>query len=154
MVGPLGNPWWGTWWPCPWELAQAETTCLNLWKTDGTAARPSHSHACYLEESRAWWVWKHICLFFVFFFFLILLLFKIVCAFFLVKYCCLYTIFQHLPCICCISRAPCSMGLGAMMVVWDAWHRLTILGGGAVWGGTGMALGNKWKRQKWTWSLF
>lgn len=27
-----------------------------------------------------------------------------------------------------------------MMVVWVAWHRLTILGGGAVWGGTGMGL--------------
>lgn len=47
------------------------------------------------------------------------------------------------PCICCISRAPCSMGLGAMMVVWVAWHRLTILGGGAVWGGTAMGLGKR-----------
>lgn len=30
-----------------------------------------------------------------------------------------------------------------MMVVWVAWHRLTILGGGAVWGGTGMGLGKR-----------
>lgn len=52
----------------------------------------------------------------------------------------LTTTIQTVPCICCISRAPCSIGLGAMMVVWVAWHRLTILGGGAVWGGTGMAL--------------
>lgn len=29
------------------------------------------------------------------------------------------------------------------MVVWVAWHRLTILGGGAVWGGTGMGLGKR-----------
>lgn len=30
-----------------------------------------------------------------------------------------------------------------MMVVWVAWHRLTILGGGAVCGGTAMGLGKK-----------
>lgn len=55
----------------------------------------------------------------------------------------LYTIIQTVPCICCISMAPCSMGLGLMMVVWVAWHRLTILGLGAVCGAPGMALGNK-----------
>lgn len=59
------------------------------------------------------------------------------------KLCFRYSLGLTLPCICCISRAPCSMGLGAMMVVWVAWHRLTILGGGAVWGGTGMALGKR-----------
>lgn len=33
------------------------------------------------------------------------------------------------------------------MVVWVAWHRLTILGGGAVWGGTGMALCSKYTKE-------
>lgn len=46
-----------------------------------------------------------------------------------------------------MSKAPCSMGLGAMMVACDAWLRLTIRGGGAVWVGTGMALGKKYTRK-------
>jgi len=33
------------------------------------------------------------------------------------------------------------MGLGAMIVVWVAWQRLTILGAGAAW--AGMGLGHK-----------
>lgn len=47
----------------------------------------------------------------------------------------LYATYTHthtyiwLPCICCISNAPCSMGLGAMMV-WVAEQRLTMRDGG------------------------
>ena len=70
--------------------------------------------------------------------------------------CCVFpdaVVVQTVPCICCIRRAPCSMGLGVRSVVWVAWHRLTILGGGAVWGGTGMALGNKHTRENGTWSI-
>lgn len=37
-----------------------------------------------------------------------------------------------------------------MMVVWVAWQRLTILGGGAVCGGMGIALGNNKKGNKQT----
>lgn len=60
----------------------------------------------------------------------------------------IFMLFTHtVPCICCISKAPCSMGLGAMMVVCEAWLRLTIRGGGAVWGATGMVLGKKYTQE-------